>query len=110
MDLKKETIEELKSKHGEIRKSTISFFDENNKLHEVELVFKKPKVVNLERFQKTSEKSPSSAQLELMRSLVVYPEGAVSQLENYPAAIASFVENEVSPFFGKDVRTDSVVL
>jgi hypothetical protein len=109
MKIEQAQIEELKKKHGQIYEGAISFTDEEDKLHEAEFIWRKPRTADVEAHTKSSQRNPITANLNLVQSLIVYPEPGpvIEAIREYPAAYGRFVEEAVSPFFGASatVRT-----
>jgi hypothetical protein len=105
MKIEKTTIEELKQKHGTIYEGAISFNDDEDKLHEVEFIWRKPRTADIEAHSKASQRNPIIANLNLMQSLIVHPEPAavIDAVRDYPAASGKFIDEAVSPFFGENV-------
>jgi hypothetical protein len=104
-----EVIAKVKKERGDVYFGELSFFDKSDTPHSVEFLFRKPVVSDIEVYQKAATKSPSVAQENLLRSVIVYPESAtvIDQIRDYPSAVAGFVESEISPFFGANVRSAS---
>jgi hypothetical protein len=107
--IEKEIIDKIKKEKGEIYYGELGFDTKEGKSHSLEFLFRRPLVADMETFQKTSQKSGSVAQENLLRSLIVYPDATtiIDEVRDYPSAIAEFVDGEISPFFGSNVRRGS---
>jgi len=108
--MNKEKIEELKKKYPEgIYKGEISFTDEENNFHKVEFVYRKPTMADAESHTKSAQKNPIVASINLVQSLIVYPEPGpvMEEFQKYPAAAGRFVDEAISPFFGANVLTQT---
>ena len=105
MKIEKAQIDELKQKHGEVFEGAISFNDDTDKFHEVEFIWRKPRVSDVEAHTKASQRNPITANLNLVQSLIVYPEPGpvIETIREYPAAYGRFVDEAVIPFFGANV-------
>lgn len=106
----KEVSEKVKKERGEVYFGEIGFDDKEGKSHQVEFLFRRPLVADIEAYQKSVQKSPFVAQENLLRSLIVYPAQAdevLGPLHDYPTPIGQFVDAELSPFFGANARTGS---
>ncbi|MDR3145792.1 MAG: hypothetical protein LBU21_05900 [Treponema sp.] len=109
-EIEKEKLEQLKKAHpGGLLEGTITFFDEDEKSHEVEFIYRRPTTADIEAHAKASQKNPIVANLNLISSLIVYPEpGPVcDEMREFPAAYGRFVEEAISPFFGANVTVRS---
>jgi hypothetical protein len=103
MKIEQAQIEELKKKHGAIYEGAISFSDAEDKLHEVEFIFREPKTVDVEAYSKNIQTvGPLAGNLNFIQTLVVYPEPAVvvESIRAYPNAYGKFIEGVIHPFFG----------
>jgi hypothetical protein len=101
-----EKIDQLKQRHPEgIYEGEISFNDSEDKLHNIEFVYRRPTTADIESHAKAGQKNPIVANLNLIQSLIVYPEPGpvISEIREYPAATGRFVDEAVSPFFGANV-------
>ncbi len=109
MKIAKEQLEQLKQAHGSIYEGVISYTDEDNSLHELEFLYRKPTVADVEAHAKVSQKSPLVANLNLLQSLIVYPEPGpiIERVRDYPAAYGRFVDEAITPFFGGSVTVRS---
>jgi len=99
----KEKIEELKKANPSgIYEGEISFFDEEDKSHKVEFIFRRPSTADIEAFTAAAQKNPIVANLNLIQSLIVHPEPGpvIREIQEYPAAANKFCEEAVLPFFG----------
>jgi hypothetical protein len=69
-------------------------------------VYRKPVTADLESHSRTAQRNPIVANLNLLQSLIVYPDPGtiVEQIKDYPVAYGRFVEEAVSPFFGGNVN------
>jgi len=110
MKIDKTKIDELKNQFADgIFEGAISFNDEEDKLHTTEFIYRKPSTADIESHAKSSQKNPIVANLNLIQSLIVYPEAGpvIESIRNYPAAYAKFVDEAVVPFFGANVTVKS---
>jgi len=109
MNIEKAKIDELKKQHAEIFEGTVSFTDEEDKQHAAEFIYRKPSTADIESHAKASQKNPIVANLNLIQSLIVYPEPGpvIESIREYPAAYAKFVDEAVVPFFGANVTVKS---
>jgi hypothetical protein len=101
-----EKIDQLKTRYPEgIYEGEISFNDDEEKLHKVEFIYRKPTTADIESHAKAGQKNPIVANLNLIQSLIVHPEPVqvISEIREYPAATGRFVDEAVSPFFGANV-------
>jgi hypothetical protein len=108
--MNKEKIEELKKKYPEgIHSGEISFNDDEDKLHIVEFIYRKPTTADIESHSKTAQKNPIVANLNLLQSLIVHPEPGplIAEIREYPAAYSRFVDEALIPFFGANVTVKS---
>ncbi len=106
MKLEKEKIEELKKEHPNgIYEGSISFNDEKDALHEQSFIYRKPTTEDLEAHAKVAQRNPLVANLNLIQSIIVYPEPGpvIDAIRDYPAAYGQFVDKAISPFFGDNV-------
>ena len=105
------TIEDIKAQNPGVQfhKGNISFSDVKGEPHNVEFVFRRPSVADMEAYNKQATKSPLASQQNLLVGLVVHPDPAeiARQLCDYPAAVADFVETQLAPFFGMAVASTS---
>jgi hypothetical protein len=111
--LEKAKLDELKTAHPEgIFEGTISFTDADDNPHSVEFVFRKPVMADMEAYSKGVQRSPIIANLNLVQSLILYPEPGpiINEIRDYPAAYAKFVDDVASPFFGANVTTGKKAL
>jgi hypothetical protein len=110
MKIEKAKLDELKAaRPGGIFEGAISFTDDENTLHEVEFVYRKPTTADMESYTKSSQKNPLIANLNLVQSLIVHPETGpvIEQIREYPSAVGRFIDEAVSPFFGANVTVRS---
>jgi hypothetical protein len=109
MKLDKAQIEELKQKYGAIYEGAISFDDEDNKPHELEFIYRKPRTADIEAHAKSAARNPITANLNLIQSLIIHPEPGpvIEEIREYPAAYGRFVDEAVSPFFGANAAVRS---
>ena len=107
--IEKEIIDKVKKEKGEIYYGDLGFDDKDGKSHSVEFLFRRPLVADIEAYQKMSAKSGSAAQENLLRGLIVYPDAGtvMAEIKDYPCAIADFVDGEITPFFGSNIRRGS---
>jgi hypothetical protein len=106
MKPEKAKLEELQAAHpGGIYEGEVSFTDETDTLHNVSFIYRKPTTVDLEAHGKVLQKNPIVANLNLIQSLIVYPESGkvIGEIREYPAAFGRFIEEAISPFFGANV-------
>jgi hypothetical protein len=101
----KERIDQLKTRYDSIYEGIISFNDAEDKLHEVEFIYRKPTTADIESHAKAGQKNPLVANLNLIQSLIVHPEPGqvIAEIREYPAATGRFVDEAISPFFGANV-------
>jgi hypothetical protein len=59
----------------------------------------------MEAFSKAAQRNPLVANLNLVQSLIIFPDPGpvISQIREYPAAYGRFVDEAVMPFFGGSV-------
>jgi len=110
MKIEKSKIDELKTQNPDgIFEGEISFNDEADKLHTVEFIYRKPNTASIESHSKTAQRNPIVANLNLIQSLIVYPEPGpvIESIREYPAAYGRFVDEAISPFFGANVTVKS---
>jgi hypothetical protein len=110
MKIDKAKLDELKAaRPGGILAGAISFTDDENAFHEVEFVFRKPTTADMESYTKGCQRNPLMANLNLVQSLIVYPEAGpvIDQIREYPSAVGRFVDEAVSPFFGANATVRS---
>jgi len=106
MNIDKAKLEELKNRYPEgIFEGEISFTDSEDAQHTVEFVFRKPTTADVESHAKAAQKTPITANMNTLQSLIVHPEpGAViAEVREYPAAVTKFMDEAVIPFFGANV-------
>lgn len=105
MKIEQAKIDELKKTRGAIYEGAISFNDDEDKLHAVEFIWRKPTTADIEAHAKASQRNPIVANLNLIQSLIVHPDPAqiIDAIREYPAATGKFVDEAVSPFFGANV-------
>ena len=105
-----EKIDQLKTRYPEgIYEGEISFNDDENKFHIVEFIYRKPTTADIESHAKAAQKNPIVANLNLIQSLIVFPEPGpiIESMREYPAAYGRFVEEALVPFFGANVTVKS---
>ena len=110
MKIDEAKLEELKAaRPGGLLEGAISFNDDENRFYEVEFIFRKPTVADMESYNKSVIKNPLIANLNLVQSLIVYPEtgSVIEQIREYPSAVGRFIDEAVSPFFGANVTVRS---
>jgi hypothetical protein len=103
MKIEEARIEELKKKYGAIYEGAISFSDADDKYHEVEFIFREPKMADVEAYSKNIQSVGAiTGNLNFIQTLVVYPEAAtvVESIRPYPNAYGKFIESVIHPFFG----------
>jgi len=108
--LDQEKIDQLKARYsGGIYEGEISFTDDEEKFHKVEFVYRRPTTADIESHAKAGQKNPIVANLNLVQSLIVYPEPGpiIAEIREYPAATGRFVDEAISPFFGANVTVKS---
>lgn len=110
-------IEDVKKKNPDkkLYKGTLSFLDADKKQVELEFIYRKPSVVDMEMFTKASQKSSFSAQQNLLVSLIVWPDkdgiqDFVDKIKDYPIVVANFVDEVITPFFGSAITSGSCPL
>jgi hypothetical protein len=113
MKINPEELEQIKKNNpGDLYEGAITFNDENNKLHTVEFIWRKPTAADIEAHSRTAQRNPIVANFNLVQSLIVHPDrgGIIAQIQEYPAAAGHFVDEAVSPFYGSNVtvRTKKV--
>jgi hypothetical protein len=110
MNIDKTKLEELKAaRPGGLLEGVISFNDEENRFYEVEFIFRKPTTADMESYTKACQRNPLTANLNLIQSLIVYPEAGsvIEQIREYPSAVGRFIDEAVSPFFGANTTVRS---
>ena len=110
MDIKKENLDQLKEKFKDgLYEGEISFSDETDNLQSVSFLYRKPTTADIEAHAKASQRNPLVANLNLVQSLIVYPESGpvIARLRDYPATTGRFVDEAISPFFGANVAVKS---
>ena len=105
MKIEKDKLEELKKSHSAVYEGGVSFTDDEEKFHEVEFVYRKPTTADIEAHSKTSQRNPIVANLNLIQSLIIFPESGpiIAEMRDYPAAYGRFVDEAISSFFGANV-------
>jgi hypothetical protein len=109
-EIEKEQLAQLKQAHpGGLYEGGVEFNDEDEKLHTVEFIYRRPTAADIEAHAKAAQRNPIVANLNIITSLIVYPESGqvISQIREFPAACARFVDEAVSPFFGANVTVRS---
>lgn len=110
----KETIQKVKEQHKgkALYIGGIAFVGKAGEQHKIEFIYRKPTITDMEVFNKASAKNGLIAQSNLLNALIVHPSPAevTDQLSDYPVPVASFVEEQISPFFGASVVTSSQAL
>lgn len=93
----------------ELLRGDISFTDDKGEKRELEFIFRRPSVADMEAFNKAVLKSSITAQSNLLASLIVYPAPAeiVNELAEYPPVVADFINENVTPFFGTSIVSRS---
>jgi hypothetical protein len=109
MKIEKAKLDELKQSHSNVFEGAISFNDDEGGFHEVEFLYRKPTTADMEAHSKSSQRNPILANLNLVQSLIVYPEPGpvIEQIREYPVAHGRFVDEAVAPFFGANVSVRS---
>jgi hypothetical protein len=110
MKIDKEKLDELKTaRPGGLFEGAISFTDDENRLHEVEFIYRKPTTTDMESYTKACQRNPLIANLNLVQSLIVHPETGtvIDQIREYPSAVGRFIDEAVSPFFGANATVRS---
>ena len=108
MELSEAKIEELKRTYPEgIFESEIRFDCENEIQHTVEFVYRKPTTADLEAHGAQATKNPIVANLNLLASLIIYPDPGpiIEKIREYPVAYGRFVDECIVPFYGANVQT-----
>lgn len=106
MNITKEQLEQLRQRYPTgIFEGTINFTDDEEVAHEIAFVYRKPTTTDVELYSKTAQKNALVANLNLIQTLMVYPEPGpvIAQIREYPAAYGRFVDEAVMPFFGANV-------
>jgi hypothetical protein len=104
--IEKERLEQLKLSHpGGLYEGAIEFSDEDDNSHVVEFIYRRPTTADIEAHSKTAQRNPIVANLNLITSLIVYPESGpvIGEIREFPAACGKFVDEAISPFFGANV-------
>jgi hypothetical protein len=104
------SLEQLKERNPSgIYEGSISFNDDEDTLHTVEFIYRKPVTADIEAHAKTGQRNPIIANLNLIQSLIVHPEPGpvIEEIREYPAAYGRFVDEAISPFFGANVSIRS---
>jgi hypothetical protein len=110
MKIDKAKLDDLKAAHpGGLLEGAISFNDAEGAFHEVEFIFRKPTTADMESYTRACQRNPLLGNLNLVQSLIVYPEAGpvIEQLREYPSAVGGFVDDAVSPFFGANAAVRS---
>ena len=102
MNVPKEIMAELKTKHGALYEGRIAFQDRNDAYQQVDFIFREPTNADAEVMMQAAARDPMAANRNLLASLIVYPEprDVMAELSDYPLAIGRFNDAEVVPFFG----------
>ncbi|MBP5161542.1 MAG: hypothetical protein ILP16_01000 [Spirochaetales bacterium] len=111
-------IEQIKKENPDkkIFKGRISFLDADKNPVEMEFIYRKPTVTDMEMFTRETQKSSSfSAQQNLLVRLVLWPgkdgiQEFGEKLRDYPIAVANFVDEVITPFFGSAIKSESCPL
>jgi hypothetical protein len=109
-EIEKEKLEQLKKAHpGGLYEGSIEFNDEDEKLHGVEFIYRRPTTADIESHARAAQKNPIVANLNIIASMIVYPESGpvIDQIREFPAAYGRFVDEAISPFFGANVSIKS---
>ncbi|MDR1128205.1 MAG: hypothetical protein LBL20_02745 [Treponema sp.] len=104
--INKEELEQIKKNNpGDLYEGEIVFNDEENKLHTVGFIYRKPTTADLEAHSRTVQRNPVVANINLIQSLIVHPDsgGVIAQIQEYPASAGHFVDEAISPFYGANV-------
>jgi hypothetical protein len=110
MKVEKEKLEQLKAAHPDgLFEGGIDFNDADGILHGVEFIYRKPITADIEAHSKTAQRNPIVANLNIVASIIVYPEPGpiIDRIREYPAAYGRFVDEAISPFFGANVTVKS---
>lgn len=109
--INEETIRKVKEENKgiELLMGEISFTDADGARKELQFIYRRPSVGDMEAFNKQASKSAFTAQSNLLHSLIVYPEpGEITKaLADYPPVVASFIDENVVPFFGTAITNRS---
>jgi len=103
MKIEKAKIDELKAQNPTgIFEGEITFNDENDDLHTIEFIYRKPNTADIESHSKQAQKNQIVANLNIIQSLIVYPEASevIATMREYPVAYGRFVDEAIAPFFG----------
>jgi hypothetical protein len=109
MKIDKAKLDELKEKNSAVYEGKISFTDDNDKSYVVEFIFREPTTADVEAYAKNAQVVGGIvANLNLIQSLIVYPEAApvIESIRDYPNAYGKFIEAVVQPFFGANVQAE----
>lgn len=111
MEFTKEEIEKVKNDNPgkTLFKAKVRYLNDRKQEVTLDFIYAKPSVLDMEAHNKAQAKSSFTAQLNLLRSLIVYPsaDDIVKALTDYPIVVANFVNEELVPFFGTVVETTS---
>jgi hypothetical protein len=110
MEIKQEELEQLKKQYPcGIYEGSAGFTDDGGTCRSVEFLYRKPTTADVEAHAKSSQRSPIVANVNLLQSLIVYPQAAqvIEQIRDCPVACGRFVEDAVFPFFGANVTVKS---
>lgn len=101
--LSPEKIAELKKTHGRLLRADINYLDASKKPQRIDIYFRPPTMDEIERLQSTAQKSPRVGNMELLRTVIVHPDakGVVDALQDLPAVVGRFVQDEIMPFLGE---------
>jgi hypothetical protein len=106
MKISKEELEQIKKQNpGDLYEGEVAFNDENDALHTVGFIYRKPTGADLEAHTRTAQRNPIIANINLIQSLIVHPDsaGVIAQIQAYPASAGHFVDEAISPFYGANV-------
>ena len=111
--MNEQKIEELKKANPcGIYEGEICFNDGDGNPHKVTFIHRKPTTADGEVYAKTVQKSIPVANLNLIQSVILYPEPwtVVEQIKDFPATYAQFANEVLAPFFGADITAKSTKL
>lgn len=110
MKIEKDQLDQLKKDHPSgLYEGAVSFVDEEGKSHQVEFLYRKPSMADLEAHTRTVQRNPMVANLNILQSLIVHPEPGpvIERIQDYPGAYARFMDEVIGPFFGSAVEVTS---
>lgn len=107
----KEIIEKVKAENAgaQLYSGGVSFTDAEGERRDLEFIYRRPTVADMEAFNKMASKSAFTAQANLLNGLIIYPEAGeiTAALAEYPPVVANFVDEYIVPFFGTAIASRS---